>query len=231
MSDAGTGAAIGAFGGPVGAGLGALIGSQFGNPDPSAFTSTNPKSSTAPGSIAYQGITPTQDSGTQFFRSLTNLTAQQGQQQSATGTAEAGSAANGLQSVVDYYTKLLNGDRSEISSAIGPAVDNIGSQFQNIRQMLSQNGARGGGTSSSLATLPQQQTQQISDLINKAHSGAAPGLQSAGSALASLGTNEQAMGENQLNTSITDELAKLGINLGERSQNVGMFNNAVSSLV
>lgn len=232
MSDTGLGAGIGlAAGGPIGSLLGGYIGSHFGNPDPTNFTSTNPSSSTAPGSIAYQGVAPTQDSGTQFFRTLANRTAQQGVGNEDKGAAGIDSAEGNLQKVLDYYQRLLSGDRSEVESAIGPEVDQISTQFDNIRKMLSQNGARGGGTASTLATLPQQQTAQVSDLINKSRRGAAEGLSKASGQQADIAKFLSTLGAGQLDSATQEELAKLGINLGERGQNTSMFNNAVSALV
>lgn len=230
MSDAGLGASIGLIGGPVGAGIGALIGSQFGNPDPTSFTQTNKGASTAPGQIAYQGISPSQDSATQFFRSLTNKDALDGSVSQTKGIGGVDDSSHHLQKVLDYYTSLLGGNRDEVSSAIGPEADQIGTQFDNIRKMVSQGGSRGGGSASTLSTLNQQQTAQITDLINKSRRGAASGLQSAAGQEANTGFNQQTLGQAQQDRALQAELAKLGINLGERGQNMKLAGELGSSL-
>lgn len=160
-----------------------------------------------PGDIAYEGLSNNQDSLTQFFRSFENAQAKSGQEKNVlgqegyrVGTEGLDQSQRDLQPTIDYFTRLLGGDRNEIESAAGPQIDQIGQQFDQIRQMSSETTARGGGKASTQVNNRQQQIAQITQLINQLRAQAAGGLsQAAGTRAGIAGTRGQlALGESQL---------------------------------
>lgn len=198
-----------------------------------------------PGTIAYEGLDPSQDSITQYFRSFENTQAKSGQEKSATGQQILGGGMQGLdqsnhdlQPVVDYFTKLLGGNRDEVSSAISPEIDQISNQYDQIRKMTSETAARGGGKASAAVTNPYQQIQLISQLMNRARSGAAAGLTNAtaqeqqGAGIrGQLGLGESNLGFQDLQSAIQSTEARKGFNIQESGANKQLASNLLSALI
>jgi hypothetical protein len=179
---AGIGAMAGAPLGPIGLPIGALAGWAIGralpHPDPTSFTSGG--GVYKPGGLAPEGIDKNQDSLTQATRALSNYTGQKGQDLLNSGETTTAQGLQGektgedqMNPVMDFFHKLMSGDRGELASAMQPEADQISNQFGQIRQMFSQTGSRGGGSTSTLAASPYDETRQLAELTSKARMGAA----------------------------------------------------------
>lgn len=211
------------------------------------------------GDIAYEGLSPKQDSLTQFFRSFENAQAQSGQKKNAAGQAEYGAgigdygagitgldkSQHDLQPAIDYFTKLLGGNTAEVTSAIGPEIDQISSQFDQVRKMTSETAARGGGKASSQAQTPFTQIQQLTNLISQARRGAATGLTGAagqesstassraglGLQRGSLGLQESSLGFQDLTSAIQAAESRKGFNIQESGSNKQLASAGLSALI
>lgn len=196
------------------------------------------------GDIAYEGLSPKQDSITQFFRSFENKQAQSGIAKDVTGQEGYAEGVQGLdksqadlQPAIDYFTKLLSGDRATVTSAAQPQVDQIGQQFDAVRSMTSLN-PRGGGGASARAKSPTDQIAQITALINQLRGSAATGLtaatgQEAGTANSrgQLGLAESGLGFQDLQSAIQSVESRKGFNVQESGADKSMASSMFSSLV
>lgn len=151
-----------------------------------------------------------------YLNSITNMTGTKGRDTLGSGEQGFKDANDAMQPYADYFSKLAGGDRSEALSAMAPQIDPITQQFDSIKQMFSETGARGGGSTSTMAQAPYQETAQISGLLSKARSDAA--TQGSGLALARGG---QAQTQEQLGRGLTQD-ALQGL-LGMRGQNVNVY--------
>lgn len=195
------------------------------------------------GDIAYEGLSPKQDSLTQFFRSFENAQAKTGQEKTAVGQSGYAAGAAGLdksqtdlQPAIDYFTKLLGGDQASVTSAVGPEIDQITSQFDQVRKMTSENAPRGGGRASGQSQDRFAQIQQITNLLNNARKGAATGLvgatgQESNTAAnrASLGLSESSQGFQDLQSAIQAAESRKGFNVQESSANKNLGSNLLSA--
>ncbi len=97
---------------------------------------------------------------------------------------------NALQPSLDYWSKILLGDRSAGLDAVGPAAGAVNSQADQQRRAIAE-GPRGGGTASASVVAPQNQTALLSQLLSGARQQAATANAGAGEALGRLGLGEQ----------------------------------------
>lgn len=128
-----------------------------------------------------------------------NLLQDTGKQQYDTGKGNTAQGMSDLNAPTSYFRKLLSGDPNELMSALNPELDNISTQFNQVRRMISDQ-PRGGGKTSVLASMPAQQIGAISNLYSGARRGAANSLtdiagREAQTGLAQTGMGIQNMGE------------------------------------
>jgi hypothetical protein len=146
-----------------------------------------------PYQMPYLGSLPNREESIGSLQSMQKMlgtTAGQAQQE---GLSAMGQGIDSMAPVLDYFKKLLSGDRGEVMGAIGPEVDTISKQFGQIRQMLSTEG-RGGGKASAGNQFQFQEQSQVGSLINQSRRGAATGLQGAATALGGMGAAETGLG-------------------------------------
>ncbi len=241
------GAAIGAVGGPIGALAGWGIGRLMPHEDPTSFTGMG--GTYHQGSLAPEGVGGKQDSLTQATRALSNYTGQKGQDLLERGNQITEQGLQGekagedqLNPVIDYFRKLMSGDRGELASAMQPEADQISHQFDQIRQMFSQTGSRGGGTTSTLAAAPYEQTKQLAELSSKARAGAAQPLGSLavekarlGLGAAGVGLSQEGVGQGLEGLTQQTLMARRGQNMTADTANRQMvaqgLNNLIATLV
>jgi len=247
MSDALGGAGVGLLaGGPVGAAVGGIIGSFFGNNDPTSYYNSKSKAAGyQPGDIAYEGISPKQNSLTQFLRSTEAQNVKQGIQDQQIGQQVFGaslpgqfSAGDAATQVLNYYQALLSGDQAKLGAALQPQIDPISHQFDQIRQMFAENSQRGGGQASSQAAAPYQELQTIAGLKNNAISGAAQGETGAAKTKADIyanigqqGLSEQQLGQQQSEFGTNTGLQVRAQDFGQQAATQGLAASLVSSLI
>lgn len=121
----------------------------------------------------------------------------QGQQGQSQGQSDLGSSSS-------YWGKLLNGDRSSITSALQPEISSITGQGDAARRQASALGtSRGGGTNAANQQSQTAEQGQISNLIAGARPQAAQQLQGIGQTELNNSANLLGLG-NQAGTSLTN---------------------------
>lgn len=122
-----------------------------------------------------------------------NLLQDTGKQQYDTGKGNTAQGMSDLNAPTSYFRKLLSGDPNELMSALNPELDNISTQFNQVRRMISDQ-PRGGGKTSVLASMPAQQIGAISNLYSGARRGAANSLVGIAGQEAQTGLAQTGMG-------------------------------------
>jgi hypothetical protein len=111
----------------------------------------------------------------------------------ATGAATTAAGASGLGQSLDYYQKLMSGNRTATQQAIAPVANQQASAADASRKQADASGtARGGGTASVNADAKTKQMADIDNLLFGAQSEGAKGVADTSKALASTGTAETA---------------------------------------
>ena len=120
-----------------------------------------------------------------------------GQGTSAFGAGQQNilSGTNTIAPALSFLTQLTNGDQGDVSEAAQPQIDSITQQFDQIRNMISQQ-PRGGGKTTALAEAPFQQSAAINRTEGDMRSGAAGQLASTGLGVANLGIGQEGLGAN-----------------------------------
>lgn len=195
--------------------------------DPTSFTGSGGQFSPTD-SLAFENVSPGQNSQTQFMRSLGNTSGQQGQEEYNQGQGVEKGGWDQLAAVFDYLNRLTGGDRSEMMSAIKPETDAVTQQFGQIRRQISDS-ARGGGKTSTLAQLPSQETSIIGNLLNNARTQAFQQKSNLGEFETQAGIQKQGMGMQNLLSTLANLLGIRGQDLQERGQNLGLLNTFFGS--
>lgn len=146
---------------------------------------------TAPSGIAYEPVEG--NSLTQFVRSLHDLTGSQGQANLDTGTQQFKTGVQEASPSIDYLTKLVKGDMSDVNDATRPQVDQITQQFDQVRNMIS-GSPRGGGKAGTLAEQPFQKASAIARVQGDARTKAVGELGTLAGQQAQLGAGQQQLG-------------------------------------
>jgi hypothetical protein len=82
--------------------------------------------------------------------------------------------------VVNYYNRLLSGNRGEAMAAMQPEVSRVNEGYDQALQSAAALAPRGGGRSALFSELPFQRVRDITTLLNSIRPGAAEGLLRAG---------------------------------------------------
>lgn len=159
---------------------------------------------------------------TQYLRSLTNSVGTRAPGAFDTGTGTFGAGINAMQPSLDFFQKLLAGDRSTALSALAPQVSAVTDQANQQREQVAQ-GPRGGGTASALVQQPQAETAQLTNLLAGAQTAAAPAAANVGATQAGLGTQEQGVGLGAFQQALNGLIAR-------RQQNTQVDMNNVNNL-
>lgn len=181
------------------------------------------------------------DSLTQFLRALNNYLQAQGKSTYDTGQSIFGAGANvagqapgTLQPTIDYWTKLLSGDKTAMNQAVAPTATAIGNQYDTASRSAATSLPRGGYSSGLQASLPFQKATQIGSLFEKLQPMAAQELQGAaqtqgalGQNIANLGLGESGLGFNLFNLASNNQLTRRGQN---NQTSMNNLNNLTSGL-
>lgn len=139
-------------------------------------------------------------------------------------------AEAGFQPVLDYYKKLLTGNRAEMMSTLAPEIGAITDEYNQAKKNIGTFTPRGGGQTALLSELPFKQMGDIQKLIQTVRPQAAQGLsQTAGQVggLAGQVTGEGLQaGQLSLNA-IADQINAL---LGKSAQDIPLQQDMGSGL-
>ena len=194
---------------------------------------------------------------TRQLRSLTNPLGPQSQEYQNFGQGMVGAALPGfeaagttsekalstLQPSVDYWTRILSGDKTAQLEAIAPQVEQIQAGYQGALQGASKNMARGGYASTVMAQLPFQQARDVSGVLAQLQPQAAEALvkaaQTQGSiaevqsriaaTLAQLGLSETQLGMDIYNALMKALLEGRGQDVAEHGQMMGLAGTATTA--
>jgi hypothetical protein len=147
---------------------------------------------------------------------------------SAEGTlGQAGTELTGaestLQKPLDYYSKLLGGNRADMMSAEAPEIGIINDQAAQQRANIGKFTPQGGGLTSTLSELPFQQSRDITTLLEKARPDAAQNLEKIAEQQRANAAQRGAFG--------TEQGALSGMVTGEGLQAGGLSLNAISDQI
>jgi hypothetical protein len=137
-----------------------------------------------------------------FINNLQTITGGQGQNALTSGQ-------NTTAPALSFLTQLTKGDQGDVSQAAQPEIDSISQQFDQIRNMISQQ-PRGGGKTTALAEAPFQKSAAIQKTEGGMRTGAA-------SQLAGLGLQEQGIGAGLEGESANIALTKQGLDYSQPS--------------
>lgn len=127
-----------------------------------------------------------------------------------------------LNPVIDYWSRLLGGDRSSITSLLSPELTRIGEGYNTARRTLFSLAPRGGGTSSLMAELPFAQQRDVSNLFATARPTAASNLLDVSRTTGALGTGLFDSTLSALSGSQRGASSALDALLQRRQQNIGI---------
>jgi len=145
-----------------------------------------------------------------------------------------GQAEGTLQQPIDYWSKLLGGDRASMMSAVAPEAKNIMSQYDTAKQNISKFTPYGGGQTALLSELPFKEGGDIQSLIQKLRPQAASELEGLGKAQAGLSgmvTGEGLQASGQAGNEFNDLFGAL---LGQQkmnNQSLGGMGSALADLL
>jgi len=234
-----------------------LWGGGGGENDPTSFTAGGGKYG-GTGMLAPEGIDKSQDSLTQYMRSLTNMLGAEGQKAYGSGQKTLGTGENiltsslpvlrqaqqGLARPEQYYKNLLSGDKAEMESAVAPETSSILDQYRGKRSAMAKLGPRGGGTNEAVAGSQFGQAADVSKVLQSVRPQAAAGarqvageragigkdIAGVGGALSGLGLQEGAQGIEQLQVALQGLLGRRGQNFQVDTANRQMLTQGLSEV-
>ena len=126
-------------------------------------------------------------------------------------------AQTGIQAPMDYYAKLLSGDKAAMAEAIAPEAQRIGSNYAMAANSARSNMARGGYASSTLANLPFKQAGETNTLLQTLRPNAAAAMGNLALGAGQLGNST---GSNMISALAASNQAGSGV-LGTGTQQQG----------
>lgn len=110
-----------------------------------------------------------------------------------------------LEQPINYFSKLLSGDRQSMLSAVAPEVNSIVGQYDTAKRAAAQFSPRGGGRIQQLENLPYQQQGQITGLLEQVRPEAAQALTKISGMLQQLGIDESALGASEIRSASAEK--------------------------
>lgn len=108
-----------------------------------------------------------------------------------TGQQTVGQGVNALGSSLNYFQKLMSGDRSVVSQAVAPETNAVQAQADAARRgQVASGTARGGGTASTNQTAQDKAMAEIDNFLFGARPSAAQQVSDIGGKLSSVGLGE-----------------------------------------
>ena len=185
------------IGAAIGAG-GSILGGLLGKPKTPELS--------AEAKQAQQGLLANQQTGQEYASQLNPY---------MTGFLDQ--AKTGIQTPMDYYAKLLSGDKAAMAEAIAPEAQRIGSNYAMAANSARSNMARGGYASSTLANLPFKRAGETNTLLQLLRPNAAAAM---GNLALGAGQLGNATGSNMISALGASNQAGQGV-LGTGTQQQG----------
>ena len=173
----------------------------------------------------------TGDSLSQYFKSMTNMLGQGGQETFNTGQRGYAAGVQDFGPALDYWNSILSGNKSQMESAIAPEKNDILSQYRAKRKQLAASGSRSGGTNEAVAQSEFSQAGDVASLLQKLRPQAAAGESEIAGKIAQLGLGESEMGSQQWMAALqaATNLSQQGVE--KRGQDIGIFSTLAKILI
>lgn len=138
------------------------------------------------------------------------------------GTADEmkGAGMDAFAPVLDYFKKLLGNDPAALMEATKPERGRVMDQYDAARNSISNFAPRGGGSNAAVAGSYQQEAQQLGDVTSTAKREASAQAGQLGATITGLGLTADQLASADLNTVINAALARKGIDVQQRGQNM-----------
>ncbi len=175
----------GTYGNPTGQSTGSGSGTQ-----PFSWTSLIPLGIGLGGSLlgsAFAGPSGSQKDALKAQTALSGQLAANAAQGAQVGGLYTGMGLGPLSTALDYWSRLAGGDRTAMSSVLGPEISNIGTNQSNAFDTTSQFAPRGGARTTTLAQIPYDTAHLVSSMFQTLRPAAVGQLQGLGLSLADLG--------------------------------------------
>jgi hypothetical protein len=119
-----------------------------------------------------------------------------------------GDARATFQLPLDYWSKILSGDRGAALTAMAPQVNTITSQYDTAFKALNELAPRGGGRNAGMQDLAFKKAGDITNLINSARPAAATNVADIGSRIAALGVPSLSVAASGINSAVSSGLTQ-----------------------
>jgi len=194
-----------------------ILGNTGGGNKPKVQDTTGDPSTFAPEPLEGNSLTVA-------IRSLQNQLGTQSGQAWGLGTGTFGKGLDTAQPSIDYWTKILSGDRAAIGEAISPETRQIAANYEGAKRSASMYAPAGGGRAAMLGQLPFQRGAAISDLISGLRPQAASQLQGLAQMLLQAGLSQEQIAQALGSTALGGMFQMRGQDLDERGQNINLGN-------
>lgn len=161
------------------------------------------------------------------FNSLLQQYSQQANQQ---GQQLTGMGTEALAPVLKYFRDLTGGDPSALMDATRQDRSKVMDQYDTARRATANFGPRGGGTTSALAQSRFDQAESLADITSNARRSAIAGESEIGASLTGLGLTAHDLASRDLGTIINSVLAREGLNVQQRGQNMQMAGDIAETI-
>jgi hypothetical protein len=168
-------------------------------------------------------------SGPSFANNLTLLSYnnQQADTANKAGNTNVSNASGNLSAAANHDLGILSGDRSQVLAAEAPEISSLLSSYDSARKSTAELAPRGGGRSEQLNELPYKEAGDVNKLIETARPQAAKDLTQVAGEQTYLGTSEQGIAANDVNSSLSFLLGKADVQMnssilqGQQGQQMG----------
>jgi hypothetical protein len=172
----------------------------------------------------------TGDSLSQYFKSMTNVLGQGGQETFNTGQRGYAAGVQDFGPALDYWNSILSGNKSQMETSIAPEKNDILSQYRAKRKQLAATGSRSGGTNESVAQSEFSQAGDIASLLQKLRPQAAQQSSDIAGKLAQLGLSESGIGNDQMFQALAAQVARGNRNAATDSHNLDLLTGGLKDL-
>jgi len=140
--------------------------------------------------------------------------------QRASADAMKSQGMDAMAPVLDYFKKLLGNDPSAIMEATKPERGRVMDQYDAARNSIANFAPRGGGSNAAVAGTYQQEAQSLGDITSTARREASAQAGQLGATMTGLGLTADQLASADLNTVINAALARKGLDVQQRGQNM-----------
>ena len=140
-----------------------------------------------------------------------------------TGLQYGSMGTEALGPAMEYLKQILGANPQGVMEATRADRGRVIDQYDTARKSAEQFAPRGGGTTSALASSRFQQAESLADITSTARRSAVATSGELGTSLAGLGLTAQDLASRDIGTIINSVLAREGLNVQQRGQNMGLL--------